>query len=112
MYFNYHNAWDGGHDVMGCNAPKKSFYFAEGTTRAGFATWVAVMNPGTTNATVTFKYLLGDGTNSEKTVVIAPEKRYTRDVLADVGADKDAVSYTHLRAHETRHDLVCRLLLE
>src|SRR5665648_1012885 len=27
----------------------------------------------------------------------------------DVG---DPVSYTHLRAHETRHDLVCRLLLE
>src|SRR5450756_368483 len=23
----------------------------------------------------------------------------------------NAVSYTHLRAHETRHDLVCRLLL-
>src|SRR5665648_148512 len=23
----------------------------------------------------------------------------------------DAVSYTHLRAHETRHDIVCRLLL-
>ena len=26
--------------------------------------------------------------------------------------DFGAVSYTHLRAHETRHDLVCRLLLE
>ena len=26
--------------------------------------------------------------------------------------DLHAVSYTHLRAHETRHDLVCRLLLE
>src|SRR5450756_2664686 len=25
---------------------------------------------------------------------------------------KPPVSYTHLRAHETRHDLVCRLLLE
>src|SRR5659263_550793 len=25
--------------------------------------------------------------------------------------DSMAVSYTHLRAHETRHDLVCRLLL-
>ena len=24
----------------------------------------------------------------------------------------EPVSYTHLRAHETRHDLVCRLLLE
>src|SRR5450756_1729536 len=28
------------------------------------------------------------------------------------GAVMDPVSYTHLRAHETRHDLVCRLLLE
>src|SRR5450759_5253711 len=26
--------------------------------------------------------------------------------------DEEPVSYTHLRAHETRHDLVCRLLLE
>ena len=29
-------------------------------------------------------------------------------ILASAGT----VSYTHLRAHETRHDLVCRLLLE
>src|SRR5665648_412604 len=28
------------------------------------------------------------------------------------GALLGPVSYTHLRAHETRHDLVCRLLLE
>src|SRR5450759_2711012 len=28
------------------------------------------------------------------------------------GGDAEPVSYTHLRAHETRHDLVCRLLLE
>src|SRR5450756_2663622 len=27
-------------------------------------------------------------------------------------AGEGPVSYTHLRAHETRHDLVCRLLLE
>src|SRR5450756_2713313 len=26
-------------------------------------------------------------------------------------AEPKPVSYTHLRAHETRHDLVCRLLL-
>src|SRR5450756_3069275 len=36
--------------------------------------------------------------------------------LADMGIEKGErvgpVSYTHLRAHETRHDLVCRLLLE
>ena len=29
-----------------------------------------------------------------------------------VAAKTTAVSYTHLRAHETRNDLVCRLLLE
>src|SRR5450756_2608341 len=28
------------------------------------------------------------------------------------GSQPASVSYTHLRAHETRHDLVCRLLLE
>ena len=33
-----------------------------------------------------------------------------KDVKSD--ASIIAVSYTHLRAHETRHDLVCRLLLE
>src|SRR5450756_1620157 len=27
-------------------------------------------------------------------------------------AASGSVSYTHLRAHETRHDVVCRLLLE
>ena len=27
-------------------------------------------------------------------------------------SNPNPVSYTHLRAHETRHDLVCRLLLE
>src|SRR5450759_2931940 len=41
-----------------------------------------------------------------------------RDDAGDVGGPEVElrtvvpVSYTHLRAHETRHDLVCRLLLE
>src|SRR5678816_1557595 len=33
-------------------------------------------------------------------------------VHADAGEARDAVSYTHLRAHETPEHLVCRLLLE
>src|SRR5450759_3781931 len=32
------------------------------------------------------------------------------DDRLDCHCDTLAVSYTHLRAHETRHDLVCRLL--
>src|SRR5665648_751821 len=37
------------------------------------------------------------------------------NIYKDVEQEKKdirPVSYTHLRAHETRHDLVCRLLLE
>ena len=40
---------------------------------------------------------------------------YNRGAKPRVMAMNDGtatVSYTHLRAHETRHDLVCRLLLE
>src|SRR5665648_269379 len=37
----------------------------------------------------------------------------TREMFGDTWRDNFiAVSYTHLRAHETRHDIVCRLLLE
>src|SRR5450756_2682208 len=36
----------------------------------------------------------------------------TSRIGRDTRAALYAVSYTHLRAHETRHDLVCRLLLE
>ena len=41
----------------------------------------------------------------------------TRPGAIEIGAKNESkrlipVSYTHLRAHETREDLVCRLLLE
>src|SRR5665648_957734 len=44
----------------------------------------------------------------------APERANVRRLHAPRRRDANAqsVSYTHLRAHETRHDLVCRLLLE
>src|SRR5665648_405463 len=39
--------------------------------------------------------------------------RYTEILCYNLPAlHSTPVSYTHLRAHETRHDLVCRLLLE
>src|SRR5450756_490760 len=39
-------------------------------------------------------------------------RRQRLAVGLDLPPDASPVSYTHLRAHETRHDLVCRLLLE
>ena len=40
-----------------------------------------------------------------------PEDKITNHDLEKM-VDTNPVSYTHLRAHETREDLVCRLLLE
>src|SRR5450759_5824118 len=42
---------------------------------------------------------------------VAEERGYF-DFALVAASIHDTVSYTHLRAHETRHDLVCRLLLE
>jgi len=45
MYFNYNNSVTGGHGVMGAASPEKDWYFAEGTTRSGFDTYVCIANP-------------------------------------------------------------------
>ena len=45
-------------------------------------------------------------------LVAAAEQAPPRGELEEDDAEREAVSYTHLRAHETVLDLVCRLLLE
>jgi len=44
--------------------------------------------------------------------VISAMLSYIDKNIPGVFVEAGSVSYTHLRAHETRHDLVCRLLLE
>ena len=44
--------------------------------------------------------------------VPTPFRFDNRTNLFMMDPNRESVSYTHLRAHETRHDLVCRLLLE
>src|SRR5450759_882018 len=41
--------------------------------------------------------------------LVGRDKTYSPVVTFSMN-ESDAISYTHLRAHETRHDLVCRLL--
>src|SRR5450759_2334636 len=51
-----------------------------------------------------------DVKRDERHLVVAPDQVFLDELRCRYGLD--TVSYTHLRAHETRHDLVCRLLLE
>src|SRR5450756_1777874 len=44
-------------------------------------------------------------------VLLAPSDQANRETTTTSAAGCIPISYTHLRAHETRHDLVCRLLL-
>src|SRR5665648_1125583 len=45
-------------------------------------------------------------------VLFVGTKKQAQESIKNEAERCGTVSYTHLRAHETRHDLVCRLLLE
>jgi hypothetical protein len=93
MYFNYNGAWDGGHNVMGANAPSEEWYFAEGCTRNGFHTWLCLQNPGDVPAYVNLDYLCGDGNNVHKELEVPARSRSTVAVHLDalgIGAHNDA----------------------
>src|SRR5450759_1438754 len=47
--------------------------------------------------------------HSHPAVIKAVESRLYKGTAYGMPHNMESVSYTHLRAHETRHDLVCRL---
>ena len=78
MYFRYHNNVTGGHDVMGAEAPRTEWYFAEGCSREGFDTWLCLQNPGDGEARYDISYYCGDGAVEErKGLTLSPHSRFT-----------------------------------
>jgi hypothetical protein len=90
MYFDYRNqGWTGGHDSMGSASLGRRWYFAEGTTRAGFDSYLCVQNPNSNDGTASITYILGDGSTLEKTLVLPATSRQTVRINDDVGPEKD-----------------------
>ncbi len=93
MYFEYQGTgswgWTGGHDVMGTPTLARDYYFAEGTTRAGFEEWLTLQNPGAAEITVHASYQLGEGAPVEQDYKVAAASRKTLYVPTEAGADKD-----------------------
>ncbi len=95
MYFDYRGTgnwhWDGGSLVVGANTLSNQYYFAEGTTRAGFEEWLTLQNPNPYTVTVDAAYQLGrgQGANMFRSYDVDANSRVTLFVPAEVGADKD-----------------------
>ncbi len=76
--------WGDGHDVMGSGEASRYWYFAEGTTRDGFDTYLCLQNPGEENAVVDIDYYSGDGQSETKTgISLSPQSRFTIAVHED-----------------------------
>ncbi len=91
MYFFYDGAIDGGHNVLGATYTSNAWYFAEGTTRAGFDEYLTIANPGDARANVSVYYLLGEGQGASRKVdySVGASSRFTINVRDVVGSDKD-----------------------
>jgi hypothetical protein len=89
MYFNYQNQWSGGHDVIGCSQPQKSFYFAEGSTRPGFDEWLCLMNPNPSPTTAHITFMFSDGAVNARDFPVGGNTRATMKVNDAVGSGKD-----------------------
>lgn len=92
MYFNYNGVYPGGHDAVAAPSPGGTWYFAEGTTLAGFDEYITVLNPNATPANLTFSYMIeGEGEMVVNSSVGA-NSRATFTVRDQVGDGKTGVS--------------------
>ena len=97
MYFRYRGVWSGGHCTTGVSQPSTQWYFAEGTTRSGFETWLCLANPGDAGATASVDYYLSDGEVVRRAYPIAPHSRYTICVNDELGGDRDVSAHIYSR---------------
>src|SRR5450756_2811534 len=81
---------------------------------ASFGYMDAMVNAAKDNPTVKFMHSAGYKRSDNLGTYFGriEQSFYLSGLIAGKMTKTNTVSYTHLRAHETRHDLVCRLLLE
>jgi poly-gamma-glutamate capsule biosynthesis protein CapA/YwtB (metallophosphatase superfamily) len=89
IYFAYKGTLTGGHDVIGALAPAQSFFFAEGSCRPGFDSYICVQNPADAPVKVTVTFMLGDGGSKDLSITIPANSRHTIDVKRILGEAND-----------------------
>lgn len=95
MYFDYENAWLGGHCESGITETRTTSYFAEGTTRPGFHSYICLMNPYESDSDVLLTYNKGDKTSQEQRITVPAKSRQTICVNDVIGnADTEASDFS------------------
>ncbi|RJP27614.1 MAG: hypothetical protein C4536_13775 [Actinobacteria bacterium] len=88
MYFDY-RGMTGGHCEVGSTSLANRWYFAEGTTRSGFDTYICLQNPHTIDAVASLTFILGDGSTVVQPMLVPATSRQTLRVNDAIGPDHD-----------------------
>ncbi len=90
MYFDY-GGWDGGTCTVGATAAGTAFFFAEGTTRPGFAEYLTLQSPVDDAIAVQASYRFGEGQGeaADRVYEVSARSRVTVFVPAEVGWGQD-----------------------
>ncbi len=70
-----------GHDAFGANSPATTWYFAEGTTLAGFNEYLTLQNSGSSISNVTVTYFTDSGASVTRTLQLPATSRTTLEVF-------------------------------
>ena len=70
-----------GHDAFGANSPATTWYFAEGTTLAGFNEYLTLQNSGSSISNVTVTYFTDSGALVTRTLQLPATSRTTLEVF-------------------------------
>ncbi len=89
MYFNYKGAWNGGTDSVGATSPENDWYFAEGTTRNNFDSYLTLQNPSGNTVMAALDYMIEGEGLKKASVNLAPNSRTTVNAGSQIGGGKD-----------------------
>jgi len=88
MYFDYRGL-TGGHCEVGSTSLANRWYFAEGTTRSGFDTYICLQNPYNTDAVASLTFILEDGSTVVQPMLVPATSRQTLRVNDAIGSGRD-----------------------
>jgi hypothetical protein len=88
MYFDYRGL-TGGHCEVGSTSLANRWYFAEGTTRSGFDTYICLQNPYPIDAVASLTFILEDGSTVVQPMLVPATSRQTLRVNDAIGSGRD-----------------------